>query len=411
MNEKEIINRVNYLDALRGIGAVQVLLLHFLSSFAPKLVHAWPAEGTLAAIIRASPLFFLYDGTSAVYMFFTLSGYVLTVGFAGSIASFGNLVVRRVIRLSVPILASAAFASAMFMMFAGANIGAGQLVGSDFLSAAWQPSSSTWFVTDAIVNGLLVGYRDVSPSLWVGVENSRLPSIMTSLNSPLWTMPIEFYGSILIFLFIRQNKFSNLITRIFWLVVFFIFIRTPMVCFLAGSVAARYRLASIRPVVHRIVPAGAIIAGLFLTNRSDFWTAGILKAVCQLDSPIILPCLVNPMFLQKEIGAMLIVFGITQSLTVRTWLNNPRLHILGRISFPLYLVHWPILYGLSSYLLILTAPRIGLVSAQIAALGVGILVSIAAAMAFMRVDRLAMTWSRRYGTRTEPHVLPRHGDV
>jgi len=69
--------RVAYLDALRGLAAAQVLLLHLATAYFPDLVNSTDTA-TLSGRIHLSPLFFLYDGYSAVYIFFALSGFVLT---------------------------------------------------------------------------------------------------------------------------------------------------------------------------------------------------------------------------------------------------------------------------------------------------------------------------------------------
>jgi uncharacterized membrane protein YcfT len=73
--------RIAYLESIRGLAALQVLLLHFFAAFAPDLVFALPAGAAVAAAIHLSPLYFLYDGYSAVYIFFALSGYVLSRSF------------------------------------------------------------------------------------------------------------------------------------------------------------------------------------------------------------------------------------------------------------------------------------------------------------------------------------------
>src|SRR6202011_2052171 len=73
--------RIAYLESIRGLAALQVLLLHFLSAFAPCLVFTPPPDAIVARTVHLSPLYFLYDGYSAVYIFFVLSGYVLTRSF------------------------------------------------------------------------------------------------------------------------------------------------------------------------------------------------------------------------------------------------------------------------------------------------------------------------------------------
>jgi|SRR5580700_1882571 hypothetical protein len=58
--------RVEYLDGLRGLAAMQVVLNHYTLAFAPGWV---------------GPLGFFADGVAAVLLFFLMSGLVLTYSF------------------------------------------------------------------------------------------------------------------------------------------------------------------------------------------------------------------------------------------------------------------------------------------------------------------------------------------
>src|ERR1700736_1075178 len=94
--------RIGYLESIRGLAALQVLLLHFFAAFAPDLVFSLPATAPVAGSIHLSPLYFLYDGYSAVYIFFALSGYVLTRSFERHLAQPSSQVLARIVRLALP---------------------------------------------------------------------------------------------------------------------------------------------------------------------------------------------------------------------------------------------------------------------------------------------------------------------
>ena len=93
---RDKVPRIAYLESIRGLAALQVLLLHFLSAFAPNLVFTPPADAIIARAIQLSPLYLLYDGYSAVYIFFALSGYVLTRSFERHLANPSSQVLARV---------------------------------------------------------------------------------------------------------------------------------------------------------------------------------------------------------------------------------------------------------------------------------------------------------------------------
>ena len=87
--------KVQYLEGLRGIAAVQVVLLHFVTGFLPDTAeHA------------AAPLHVLWDGHTAVYVFFLISGAVLTPSFARG-GPWPRQAAKRLVRLGVPVAVAA----------------------------------------------------------------------------------------------------------------------------------------------------------------------------------------------------------------------------------------------------------------------------------------------------------------
>jgi peptidoglycan/LPS O-acetylase OafA/YrhL len=87
--------------------------------------------------------------------------------------------------------------------------------------------------------------------------------------------------------------------------------------------------------------------------------------------------------------------AITQISAIRRWLSAPSMAALGRLSFPLYLTHWPILFGLTSYLFLTFEPALGLDPSRILACVIGIAVAFGVAMLFRPID----VWSTRLAQR------------
>src|SRR4030081_1398302 len=157
---REKVPRIAYLESIRGLAALQVLLLHFLAAFAPDLVFSLPAGAAVAGYIHLSPLYFLYDGYSAVYIFFALSGYVLTRSFERNLAQPSSQILARVIRLGLPALAATLVAAAVMLMFGRPNVEAGALSGSAWFASQWHADLSILSVIrDGVLNALFLSYR------------------------------------------------------------------------------------------------------------------------------------------------------------------------------------------------------------------------------------------------------------
>jgi peptidoglycan/LPS O-acetylase OafA/YrhL len=307
---------VSYLDSLRGLATMQVLLLHVFSAYSPDLVQSSPSAGTVAGYVRASPFFFIYDGHSAIYIFFVLSSYVLTAAFATSSATPGQLVTSRVVRLGVPALASCAFAAGLFLVFGGSNDLAATITKSRWLADQWHPLPGQSFVRDGVANALLLGYRETSLLVWFGFPAEWLQPVARSFNGPLWTLWIELYGSILIVVlsFLSRDKPIR-----WWAAVVLcapLFSHCALLCFVAGHVAARYELAVREPMMNKHA-SGAIIAfGIFLCFRGQFWHPIFLDRLCALPATLLVPC-ISPAQVQLAVGAIIIFLGVMQSVPLR----------------------------------------------------------------------------------------------
>src|SRR3954468_1590967 len=113
--------RIAYLESIRGLAALQVVLLHSFAAFAPGLVFTAPSSQAVLNYIHLSPLYFLYDGYSAVYVFFVLSGYVLTRSFERQLTRPLAVVAARLIRLGLPALAATIVAAGLIATFGKPN--------------------------------------------------------------------------------------------------------------------------------------------------------------------------------------------------------------------------------------------------------------------------------------------------
>jgi peptidoglycan/LPS O-acetylase OafA/YrhL len=383
--------RIAYLDTLRGVASIQVLVSHTMLAFFIGTAFASPWSHTLVGYLAASPLFFLFDGASAVCIFFVLSGYVLTPVFTYSKAGNGAIIGSRFLRLAIPAIAGCGFSALLYEIFGGYHETAGPIAKSWWLADGWRPDAGLWFLKDALVNGILVGFEGSSVLQWFGFPASSLAPLADSYVTPLWTLSIEFYGSILVLLVARSKSWTLLTVATILLG------RTYFLCFLAGHVAARFDLGGKRLRVPWPVGAVAATLGLGICLISHFWSPAALVNFCTRSFEFLPPCpLGKPDYLMRVYGATLFVLGIMQCAPLRLFLGHERLRALGRLSFPIYLTHWPIIFGVGSYSLVMLAPAVGAVPARLLAMLISILVTALAAHCFEPVERMALRVSRAW---------------
>jgi peptidoglycan/LPS O-acetylase OafA/YrhL len=383
--------RIHYLDTLRGVASVQVLLSHSMLAFFIGTAFASPESGTVVGYLAASPLFFLFDGASAVCIFFVLSGYVLTPVFTHSRATNGAIIGSRFLRLAIPAIAGCAFSAILFQVFGGYNQTAGPVAKSWWLAEGWRPAADLWFLKDALINGVVLGFQGSSVVQWFGFPAASLASMADSYVTPLWTLSIEFYGSILVLLVARYRSWTLLILATI------ILGRTYLLCFLVGHLAARFELGGRRPWVPWPAALAAAAIGMAVCLTSHFWSPRAVVQFCARSVAFLPPCpLAKPDYLMRVYGASVFTVAILQCAPIRALLAHERLRALGRLSFPIYLTHWPVIFGVGSFSLLVLTPWAGAQQARVLAMIISIAVTLFAATCFEPVDRLALRVSRAW---------------
>jgi peptidoglycan/LPS O-acetylase OafA/YrhL len=383
--------RIAYLESIRGLAAIQVLLLHFFFAFVPDLVAPAPSSA-LAASVHLSPLYFLYDGYSAVYIFFSLSGYVLTRSFERQLDQPPVQILARAVRLGLPALAATAFSASLMLIVGSANVEAGTLLSNAWFSRQWDADLSVLSVVrDGTINALLLGYRDMPGVAFLAPWQQ---SVSQSFVTPLWTLSIEFYGSIAILFLcwcVRRSRHLWWIAMVLGAVFT---IRSAYMCFFAGHLLAVTHRAEGPVSTRKRFPMALAASGVACCVIADVWQPGWLVGLCSYQVHWLFPGQLPPMQ-QKALGAALVLTGIIDLQVCRNFLSKPWLVVHSKLSFPLYLVHWPIMCGLSATAFVYLNKIVGIELARMCAIALGIAATAAASVVFAAVDRYAVGLSSR----------------
>ncbi len=311
-------DRLVFLDGLRGWAALMVVFSHLLIFFVGH------TSTTYSGWYWAFPS----DGNLAVFIFFVLSGFALSVGYvrSGNRNLLTALCIRRYLRLVIPVFCATMLGWMLHAAQLFHNVDAGNAVG----------------------NRWLTGFYTFEPDFLKSIRFSLYDVFMhfdgnQSYNPILWTMSIELFGSFVVFSICALV--THLRTRMFFLaaiLLYFVLSKNifyiPFVCGIAIAICYQHRDRPLLRTLHPLLPLLLLLVVYYSTMslrghglplprlpRSDLYT--ILAAVA-------------------------LVFAAAFYAPFRRFLENPLSRYLGSISFPIYLTHFLVICSFSSGMLL-----------------------------------------------------------
>ncbi|SMQ58388.1 Peptidoglycan/LPS O-acetylase OafA/YrhL, contains acyltransferase and SGNH-hydrolase domains [Agreia sp. VKM Ac-1783] len=295
-----------------------VLAHHSLLVF-PDLADGFYEQGAPESIgwFVYSPLHTLWAGTEAVYVFFILSGLVLTLPVIRRPAfSWREYYPSRIIRLYLPVVASVAFALVLALVVARTDT----------------PGISEWLQR-----------HDQPITIGTTLRNATLLTGTNNLNSPLWSLRWEVWFSLLLPVYIWiAVRFSRVGWPIAAVSVVLSLIGTvvdngPLMflpifmigCVIATKLADLARLAKWVEEKRRSRVIWATVLAITLLGFSARWW--LPETLSGTSTIVVLIC------------AAVVVGLAIYSPGVRSALQLPFIQWSGLISFSLYLTHEPII--------------------------------------------------------------------
>lgn len=321
--------RMDYLDGLRGLAALWVVLSHFSAFVVPDLTRLpWPYVLVLSG---------LHHARMAVVVFLVLSGYCLALPQAsGKAFQFVSWMKRRWLRIMPPYLAALLLSLAVtFPHKASATV-------FHFGPVTWHHSPA--YLRDA------VGHLLMLHDLWF----ARFPWDQNGTNAALWSIPVEFHLYLffpLLLLAWRQGgivrtALSGLAlswalnylaqTTLLGEVNFAGMTLLYLGFFTLGMMAAMIthshspESARLRRLPWGCVSALSLLAGSLVCGFKGWdWYMGNADTVA--------------LFFAVSAAAFLVwQHGQPQGVSSR-WLSHPQLVALGAFSYSVYLIHIPVI--------------------------------------------------------------------
>jgi peptidoglycan/LPS O-acetylase OafA/YrhL len=394
------------LDGLRGLASLNVALCHFVTAFQFALLSGvasashFPGDTSLAR----TPIILLFNPELGVAIFFVLSGFVLASSVNESGLPLRALIGRRWVRLALPIVAASIFAFVIPSVNGNSAQAAASVTKSFWLGDEYAPDSRS---LGEFFTLIFESAFNILVCIGNGAKAARL------FNSNLWTMPIEFLGSVGLFVTYRllldealPKRTSRLVIMVLLIACFW---NTPFYGFPAGAALFELRNWLRETAVRRPWLAGdrlALVLGAFVLIwglifggtpfELDLAHGGFYTSVTLAINAYVEP--VSAITTMHHLGALFIVAAALLFNPLRYLLERPAIQFLGQISFMVYLVQIPLLYSLASGIVIFFAPRMGYNGATLLSLCAFLPAVIGVAMVLTRyVDMPAIRASRRAG--------------
>ncbi|HOW15171.1 acyltransferase [Methanosarcina sp.] len=383
--------KISYLDGLRGVAAINVMIMHFFVALAPAMVYGsqYPSHfGSLDLIFSTTPLGLIGEGNFSVCIFFVLSGYVLTQKYfkTKDNSIIISSAVRRYLRLFIPVFAS------VILSYLLASAGLYRYYIETMMVSAGSNYRHYWTFTPDILEAIK---QAVWTSFFLGGT--------IHYNPVLWTMTIEFYGSMLVFT--MALLFGSLRNRwTFYLAAVLISINFYYLAFVIGMLFADLFSSKTRvfKTDNKIILFVILISGLFLgsypvsplTGDSlyGFLNNGFFEA---------------PKVTYHVIGAGMVMYVLLNSRDLQRVFSSPVPVFLGKISYSLYLVHFLVISSFTCALFLYLCPVLSYEPAFLVSIVLSLLLIMPLSYLFYKyVDMAGIKLSKTFYSRLSRPVIP-----
>lgn len=320
------------LDALRGVAALMVVWYHIYEGY---------AFACGAPIING-----LNHGYLAVDFFFILSGFVLSYAYDdrwGKGFTVGKFLKRRLIRLHPMVIMGALIGAAAFLIQG---------------SVQWD---GTHIAISAVMIALLCTMFMI-PVVPGSPYEVRGNGEMFPLNGPSWSLFFEYIGNIIYALIIRRlpNKALAVLCAVLGIALGVFTVTDPTG---SGCLSVGWTLDNMNflgGLLRMLFPftAGMLIARTFkpIKIKGAFWICSIILiaifAIPYIPSADTSRISLNGVF---EIACIILVFPallwIAASDNSASTRKGQLYRVLGDLSYPLYITHYPVMYLFYSWMI------------------------------------------------------------
>ncbi|CCG84313.1 protein of unknown function [Taphrina deformans PYCC 5710] len=327
-----------WLDGLRGLASFEVFIFHQTFNWgftgAEGLQYGYYANKQTLEWWRLPYIRLFYgSGCFMVTIFFIISGFVLTQGLFKHIRArnYDNLMknvssaaIRRILRIWLPVIVTTLITFILVKLGVGSS-----------LNRTGIPVQSTW------IGQVRFWVLDMQHSMNPFSYRDRLTEAMNHHSKTAWTLPLEVYGSFVCYLMIViMARISRASLRIMLIILAGAWAAWNsswfLVLFFYGMLLADYdlgKLESKRPPIFTHVHNLLWVTVLAIS----LWVAGWAENF----DPFI-PNEMHAIWLlaASSCGTVTALYHLP---TVRGLFESPAMQYLGKLSFGIYMVHFPVI--------------------------------------------------------------------
>jgi peptidoglycan/LPS O-acetylase OafA/YrhL len=333
--------KIKYLDGLRGLAALVVVIDHFAIAFFQRATdasihvqHAWFED-----VMLKTPLHLIVSGNFSVCLFFVVSGFVLGVKFfrTGDRRVVLASAWRRYARLELPILASVMVSYVLISFHLFGNVQAAAITQSTWLHDLWN-------IVPSFVGALYHAF------IGVFVEG------VSQYNTVLWTMQVELVGSFLAFgllLAIGRWRYRGWV----YILLAVLCLNSYLLCFVAGLALCDWYYSRGQITLPKRAWIPLLTVSLLLGSIPVGTLAGTIFGIL----PDWLGYGMNVPNRLHMVGAALLVAVLLATPVLQRLLERRHILQLGALSFGLFLTHLFVIGTISCWLFVAVEPTLGYV--------------------------------------------------
>ena len=324
-----------FLNGVKGMAAIMVVLHHFLLAFLPATYYG---DSTISRIpfqldvkFAQSIFSFLFNGNFMVHIFLMVSALIYTNKILNTDRAelstvVSNVLIKRYLRLIVPIFVVSLIIYLLNGLNLFSNISVGNITKSSWLMSYYNDKLS--FMD--IINGVLF--------LIPFVGNNVICSVF-------WCIPYLIFGcylSILLGIYIKKIERKSIYLLLI-LILFCVLNSSYYLSILLGillSFGIKFKIFSTKKNIKKGIIF--IFVGCFLgAYPSGTVPTNIYKYLNFI-------FLTDPKVIMHGFGAFFLLYGILKIENIRKCFLNKYCILASKYSFSMYLVHIPILYTIGT---------------------------------------------------------------